>query len=630
MPELKYNTTQYEIFYLKNRRLFIIVAIIATIILIAFTFWLLQTIGLINNNDLKDVKYTIQDIQPNEKYSILSNHELVQYKPDGVVKLNVKNNNTSTIALIDDKSEIVAINDNYNSNFKFNYASTFATLISNSPYYIFLDNDTKKLLRTELDKKDYVPVINKLKSSTLAKVIQTQEYLDLLNNTNKDPEINKIVKNYYAKLNQTTLPGYTNTNKTYPFSIQLDNYVASYPGKFTSTFGLDIINEKSIPRLENHATFYQNLDLTEKNKTSSNALVESVQNTYNITQLVTPTFYSKNITTNANQLEELKLPSNFPEVINEYNLNSKQISGDANIPNAISYNLSKYMGYAFNTITSKNIVRATENFDQISETYVKECLPGYKTPLDVLICYQQKLYTNINSRFVLEKNNSTDNLIKILKDLYIGQLTLDTQFNTSDTTSPEASFLHFLRGNDPTPGSIKLKPPFLALSSKFGGYNIQYDASFETASEDNTDKALKVVFNQRNILVTFEYNYAEKTQYFCTNDIDVAKLDNTLYKSFDPKWENGKLELKPEVVNYYKTDNRYFQNLKNDLPAALKEVSEADSSTFKNCFNAANLGTLFNGNLVKIQAKKQDNTKFTEEETQLTDKFITTLVIDKK
>lgn len=630
MPELKYNTTQYEIFYLKNRRLFIIVAIIATIILIALTFWFLQSFGFINNNDLKEVNYNVQNIEANDKYSVLTNHELIQYKEGGLAKINVKNNINSTVALVDDKSNIVAINETYNSSFKFSNVSSFVTLISNSPYYIFLDNDSKKLLRTELEKKDYTLLNTKLTGTSLSKVIQTQEYLDLLNLTNKDLAINKIVKNYYTKLNQTTLPGYTNSNKSYPFTVQLDNYVSSYPGKFQSAFGLDIINEKSIPRLENHATFYHNLDLTEKNKTSSNQLVQPTQNVYNINQLVVPTFYSLNITTNPNLLEELKIPSNFPEVINEYNLNSKQLSGDANIPNAISYNLSKYMGYVFKTITSKSITRTPENFDQLSESYIKECLPQNKTPLDILVCYQQKLNDNLNSRFMLEKNNSTDNYLKIIKELYLGQVTLDTQFNTSDTTSPEASFLHFLRGNDPIPGNVKLKPPFLTIASKFGGYNIQYDASFETISEDNTDKVFKVVFNQKNILVTLEYTLATKTQYFCTNDIDVAKLDNTLYKSFDARWDNGKLELKPETVNYYKTDNKYFQNLKNDIQSSIKEVPEADASTFKNCFNSANLGTLFNGNILKIQVKKQDNSKFTEEDTLLTDKFISTLVIDSK
>ena len=194
MPELKYNTTQYEIFYLKNRRLFIIVAIIATIILIALTFWFLQSFGFINNNDLKEVKYSVENIEANDKYSVLTNHELIQYKEGGLAKINVKNNTNSTVALVDDKSNIVAINETYNSSFKFSNVSSFVTLISNSPYYIFLDNDSKKLLRTELEKKDYTLLNTKLTGTSLSKVIQTQEYLDLLNLTNKDLAINKIVK----------------------------------------------------------------------------------------------------------------------------------------------------------------------------------------------------------------------------------------------------------------------------------------------------------------------------------------------------------------------------------------------------------------------------------------------------
>lgn len=630
MPELKYNTTRYEIFYLKNRRVFIIVAIIATIILIALTFWILKNFGLINNNDLKDTKYSVIDYLPNEKYSILSNHELAPYKANGTVKLNIKDNKTSTVALIDDKSTIIAVNDTYNTDFYFSNNNSIKTLAINSPYYIFLDTDAKKQLKQELEKIDNTALITKLTTTNLSKLIQTQEYLDFLNTANKKPEIIQIVKNYYAKLNQTTLPGFTNTNKTYQNTFQLDNYLESYPSKFVEAFGIDIINDKGVPRLENHSTFYQNLDLTEKNKTSSNALVESIQNTYNINQLVVPTFYSKNLNTNANQLEELKIPSNFPEVINEYNLNSKQLSGDKNTPNALSYNLSKYMNFIFNTITSKNIVRTTENFDQISDNFITECVPGTKTILDILTCYQQKLTTNLNSRFLLEKNNSTDNYLKIVSDLYIPQSLINTSFGTTDTTSPEATFLHFLSANNTIKGIVKLKPPYLAINSKLGGYNVQYDAAFETTSEDNSDKIFKVIFNQRNILVTLEYSTAPTTQYFCTNDLDIAKIDNTLYKSFDAKWDNGKLELKPEVVNYYKTDNKLFQNLKNDQPQSLKEFPEADAPNYKNCFNAANFGTLYKGNTVKIQAKKQDNTKFTEEETILTDKFVTTLVIDKK
>jgi hypothetical protein len=629
MPELKYNTTPYEIFYLKNRRLFIIVAIVATILLVAFTFWLLQNLGFINNADLKDVKYTVQDYQPNEKYSILSNQELAAYKNGGVVKLNIKNVDNSLVALINDKSEIVAINDTFNKDVKFSNVNTFKNLITNSPYYLFLDNEYKKQLNIELDKLDFTQLKTKLNNSNLASLLKTQEYLDILNLTNKNPAIQKIVSNYYAKLNQTTLPGYTNSNKTYPYSLQLDNYSTTYPGKFSSAFGLNIINDKNIPRVDNHATFYQNLDLTEKNKTSTDSKPVITQNTYNINQLIVPTFYSRNLNPNPNQLEELKIPTNFPEVLNEYNLNSKQLSGDVNIPNALSYNLSKYMSYAFKLIESKNIVRSVENFDQLSETYVKDCASSTKTPQDLLNCYQQKLDTDIYSRFKLEKNNSTDNYLKILKDLYLGQLTIDTQFDTSLTTSPEASFLHFLRGTDVRAGNVKMKPPFSSITAKFGIYNIQYDGAFETLSEDNVDKSLKIVFNQRNILINLDYIFADTTKYFCTNDLDVAKIDNTLYKSFDAKWENGKLELKPEVVNYYKTESKYIQNLKNDVPAALKEVSEADASTFKNCFNASNLGTLYKGNLIKIQAKKQDNSKFTEEETILIDKFVSTLVIDK-
>ena len=65
--------------------------------------------------------------------------------------------------------------------------------------------------------------------------------------------------------------------------------------------------------------------------------------------------------------------------------------------------------------------------------------------------------------------------------------------------------------------------------------------------------------------------------------------------------------------------------MKSEKPSGLVKTPFNEASNYKNCFRNENLSTQFKSIMLKIYAKKADNTLFNEDEVLQLDKFVDTL-----
>jgi hypothetical protein len=624
MPELKINSAKYEVMLLKHRRIVLITSIVAFIIFLLTTIFILQSLGLIFNSNIKDVNYTLED-KSFENKSLISNQELIKPAQNGKVKVNIKDKKNSYLLLIKDNGEIDALTEYKNDNITFSNFNTLTTLISFSPQFSFLNNDNLIKLSSIIKEEASDSLKNKIKETTIAQIIQSNEYIEFLNKLNSNSKVQEIIENNYKLLKKKNLPGFLNSNKNYPWSIQMDNYQSTFPSKFYQAYGIEFIDDKSIPRINNTAYIYQNLYLVETLKDVKDINTKN-SFTYQVNQLINPTFY-ENGEKDISLYEELRLEDNFPNNFNEYNLYSSQISNNDKIPNALAYNISNYLDNLLNKFSSQNFKRSVENLDQIVNTKIQEC----KDKVEILKCFNEVFEKEIEKRFAFESNTSNQIFLKLIKESLLSHINNETKYYGKEKTSPFATTLYFLKNPYLINGNVKTKPPLITKDVKINNLKLIFDGSFEVISENNQDNDFSITLNKQNILIDLIMKPTLKPNYYCTNDLDLVKLDNTLYKTPKPVWNNNQLTLSKEELLYFKTDNKYIQNIvNNNNPNGLKEVNEADASRYKNCFKDENLYTLYNGVMIRINARHANKKEFTSEEITVIDNLVKKIVIDKK
>jgi hypothetical protein len=629
MPVLKINSSKYEVLLFKHKRAFITILICLALLIIAVTFFFLLSLGLIFNKEVSEVDFSISDYSVTPTTSILTNQEFTIVNNKSKVKIYTKNTVNSIAMLVDNNEKVIAIDDTFDKKISFSNKNTLINLSIYSPYFSFLDVKYKAELKDYLNKLNIDKFVDEAKNISIDDLIESQIYSSFLDTIAADSEVQGIIKKYYTTIQKNSLPGYLNTNKVYPWSFQMDNYQSSYPSKFNSNFGLEIVNDKFTPRVNNTATFFQNLIIVDKNSElkNPNDLLAKDNISYQAEQLFTPTLLDTNSNINISQMEELKLPENFPNQINEYNLLSSQISMNNNVSSAFSYNVSEYLKNIFADIKNNNIKQSNENLDKVVDGTISVCKDN---PSIILKCFISSFSDKVKDRFQYEKNSTNILYIDFLTTKIFKQLSIPTKFFGKYNTSPMATARYFIDNSNTIKSDIKLKVPISQIDLKIGKNNFSYDGSFEKTTELNNEETASITFNKKDLIVEMLISNIKNREFFCSNDLDLIKLDNSLYKSQRAVWNGKNLELDPTITNYYKVDNKYFASNQNVKVTGIYKVLEVEAGNYRNCFNAENLGTIYKDLLIKISAKKIDQSKFTEDENALLDNFISGIVIDRK
>ncbi len=621
MPELKFDTKNIEILFLKNRRVFITLFVLSSLVVILATVWLLYALGLIFNNTSTQVNYNLGKTKTQENYSILTDFELKKINSDK--KISIFNQSKESLAIVlNENSKPVSITTVFDKKIDFSPQDSIATMVVNSPYFLFLDKSSKKdIYNISKSKTSNIKSIDNVYS-----IVTDSEYILHLDSVAKDKQSQDIVSNYYAKIFKKDLTGFVNYNKQYNYSFNTDNYKSSYPSKFFENYGLYITNDKFTPRVKNYSTIYQNLALIQPEN-----LTNFKQNNvgYFIDQNFNPTFLNPQESKDDKQLEEIKIPEDLDPKINEFNLLSLQLNNKNLENSAIIDNYKELINKIVNTLTHGRILESNINYRETVKEWLINCHKENTDPLKIFSCLNKELTINFNKFLSYTNNVSTQTYLEVIQNSILKQLNNETKYFGIYKTSPEASFMAFLDPNVILPASVKLKPIFSTSESKFNNSILTFDGSFEVMKETNVDNSYSITFNKLDYFINLELGPKLSTDYYCTNDLDLIKIENSLYKSQKPKWENNKLEFE-NSLNYYKTDSKVISNLKTDTSIGLKKLSEPEGKLFKNCFANESLGVQFNDSILKITASKINSSALTETQILQIDDFVKSLTIQKK
>lgn len=631
MSVFKINDSNIEIAFLKYKKYIYLLLIVTTIAALGGIFLTALNLGLIFNKNVSDV--TIKnEFQNNDKLSLLTNNEFKLSKDQNRVRVNKSAKGTSMISIVNQDFETIAITQHFDnkSEIELSNKSTIITLISNSPQFYFLNNDNKVELKQILSSLDLTNITDYLSKNKLSTLITSKEYEETLLNLHDNIKIQDLItKNYSSSLkDKTSLPGYLNTNKTYPFSFQMNNYKADSANKFKELTGLNVVNNNFSPKLENFSTFHQNLELVNTLSFDEYKLNKSNIISFHSKSVYKPTYIKPSESIDIKLLEDFTLPQDFPEVLSDYKILSKQIQPINSANHAFAYNFEAYLSSVLGLYNSNTFQRVNEDYTPILNKHINTCYDEvYKGSLNCLI---DKVKIEIESRFKFENNQSHKIFLNQISSIFVNGSIIKTKFTAKDTSSPYASALFFLRNSTSIDGQIKLKPKFGSLLSKFDNSEITYDGSYELFNQELNESKTNLSFNKNNFQIFVEYTKSISDKYYCTNELDLIKVNNTLYRTLKPKWDQTKVEFMPNQVVYFKTDDKYISNLKVDKPSGLIEVPLVEANLYKNCFTSTNLSTKFNGSNLSILITKTDTSPLVEFDISQVDKFIDSIQINKK
>lgn len=608
MSQLKLNRNDFEIVYMKNKRVFITLFVLAILVVTLLSIWSLYIFGFIFNQSTQLIKYNIENIDKQEISSVFSNSE-IKTALDGNILIN-KSNSFSLAGLLNKESKPIALSEVIDGKITFSDNHTFATLILHSPYFLNLSKSLKNTLYKKI-LKDNQNLNVKFDLENISKDLTYKEMLDKL--VEKEEYQQFTIENY-KQIYTNNLPGFVTYNNESKYNWNMDNYRNNFPSKFFNKLGLQINSVNNKIKMFNYSTFYQNIKLT----TVDNKEFKTLSQTFK------PTFLNPLENIDEKLFEDLDINSSTDDKILQYKINSSQINSGGNNESAVIYNYRDYINNLYQDFNISGVKSKKIDNIELYNKYIKHC----GVNLINTSCVSASLSNNIDI-FTSNENNKLLNINKLVfKNALLDQINIVTKFYGIYKTSPEASFLYFLNNTQTVTGDLNLRPYIAVKTDPLVKVNISYDGSFDLVSEESKEGLLNLTFNKQDYLINITIKQPESKDYFCTSDLDLIKLENTLYKSQGPKWNQGNLELL-NTINYYKTDSALISNLKVETKNGLYQVNEAEGQLFKNCFNSPQLESNYLGFLVKINASKIDLKPILPDQFADIDQFVKSLVFEK-
>ncbi|MGL4759795.1 MAG: hypothetical protein ACRCXZ_10780 [Patescibacteria group bacterium] len=615
MSKVILNKNDIEIFYLKNKRVFVTLFILSILLFLFLAGWILYSFGFIFNRELSKINYKLPAKYQSTNNSIITNSEIK--KVDSNKSITILNSlENSLVVLVNENNEFLALNQLFEKEINFSDSNTLSTLMINSPHFIFLDNQSKKEVYNHI-KQDYKDFEIKTNLKTF---IYSKEYKEVSDSIVKQNKFKDIVTNEYKKIYKKSLPGFADINSNQNFLWTMDDYQDTYPSKFFEKYGLIIFNDSKKPKLNNYSVISHNLVLQKKDSTS---LVYNDQN-------IQPTYLNPTEVLDPKLLEDFQIPVDLDQKDLEYKVFSTQLNKKDLSKSALIKNYSDYLKRLFVFKSKTNSIIDLEFKNQVND-FLKECSNSIDESIQLIKCLNEKVSkSTFESRVQNKSINFADNiLLSLYKDLFINLSEIPIIFDKIYTTSPDASFLSVINKPREVEGKIKLKPNLVTKEFNQGKLQFTYDGSYEVVKEELIDKKLTLVLNKQDYFVTITIRPLEVTDFHCTSDLDLIKIENDLYKSQSPKWVNNKLELKNSLI-YYKNDSKFIENFKQETKNGLFKVSEAEAKLFKNCFHSDQLETIYRENLLKIVIDKKDDKLLDQDQSQDVDKFIKSIIFEKK